>query len=284
VTSPRRGGRPRQPKGVDPYGGRRDLSKDLPEISDDEISRRIGGHARVETEAVEVSHPTEGRYTGANRRAVLWRDSATILAGVILVLLASRFLLPSDQTVAVASPSPTDVGVGIGPSPSPSLLSATPAPTIGGVVPTGLHLDATPTPIPVITLPPRTPKPPPTASPGLTPKATIKPTTKPSSGASQPPPSASAPTFVDPVARFTMSCAGNFTVNFNASTSTAGTAGSITLYSWIFDDGPLATGTGVTTSYHYPDGVAATYNVILTITVTGGAQAGVTHSVPLTCL
>jgi hypothetical protein len=280
VTSPRRGGRPRQPKGVDPYGGRRDLSKDLPEISDDEISRRIGGHARVETEAVEVSHPTEGRYTGANRRAVLWRDSATILAGVILVLLASRFLLPSDQTIAVASPSPTDVGAGIGPSPSPSLLSATPAPTIGGVVPTGLHLDATPTPIPVITLPPRTPKPPPTASPGLTPKATIKPTTKPSTGASLPPPSAPPPT--PPVARFTTSCvSGTFVVSFNASTSTAGSAGTITGYSWIFDD-LGAMGTGVMTSHDY-HGVAATYNVILTITVTGGATAGVTHSITLAC-
>src|SRR5439155_23972878 len=108
-------------------------------------------------------------------------------------------------------------------------------PTFINVVPTGLHIDQTPTPVPVITLPPPTPTPAPTptAPPGATPKPTVKPTVKPS------------PTPSPPTARFTFTAcpAGGGLVNFNASTSTAGPAGGTLTYAWNFDDG--GTGTGV---------------------------------------
>jgi PKD repeat protein len=119
---------------------------------------------------------------------VLWRDSATILIGIVLALLVVRFLLPSGPATAIGSPSPEDTGlVAVASATLPPTPGDTPAPTLGNVVPPSLHLEATPTPIPVITLPPATPRPQPTPTlqPGQTPgptaspKSTLRPTPTP---------------------------------------------------------------------------------------------------------
>jgi len=140
------------------------------ELSEAEIEARLGipSTATTRVRPSPDAPPDPARYS-TTRRRVLWRDSATILIGVVLALLAVRYVLPAAPASSLESPSPHDTGLVAAGSPIPSQPAIdTSLPTIGNVVPSGLHLDATPTLIPVITLPPPTPTPAPTATPGPT--------------------------------------------------------------------------------------------------------------------
>ncbi len=141
---------------TDRSGGRHvDRGIDLPQLSEDEVEKRIGVQAappRRPPVRVRATRPERVRYVGARRRRVLWRDTATILIGVVLALLAVRFLLPSGSPTAGGSPSPDASSVIVAASPTPTEVLPTSIPTIGPVVDPKLR--ATPTPIPVITLPP----------------------------------------------------------------------------------------------------------------------------------
>jgi len=106
------------------------------------------------------------------RRRLLTRDTSTIIAGGLLALAFGRFLL---GPAGLISPTPTvdssQVAV-IGSDEPLPFYSGGVGPTLGGLVDPSLGLEATPTLIPVITLPPG-------ATPAPTPKATPRPTAPP---------------------------------------------------------------------------------------------------------
>lgn len=136
----------------------------------------------------------------AVRRRLLWRDSATILMGVVLALLAFRILSPPSGPVEpTETPIPSEVSIRLTPAP----LTLAPGESLGPIVDPSLGIDASPTPIPVLTLGP-TPPPGPTfaLAPGATPTPTPRPTATPPptprvtprpSAASTPPPSTPQP-------------------------------------------------------------------------------------------
>jgi len=266
VTSPRSGrplrGRPDGPTPqIDPHGEPSDVIDDVPELSVEEVEKRIGSRergprarrARTELVTREVIAPA--------RRSLLWRDSATILAGVIIALLAARFLIPAGQPTATTSPAPFGTGVAVIPTGGPTAFGITPGPTLGAVVNPSLHLDATPTPIPVITLPPRTPKPSPTAPPKTAaPSHTAPP-------ASQPPPSLPPPTAPPPAPIAGFSCpsiqVGVQTQFFDAST------GVISKWTWNFGD---STGTSNALNPVHTYSAIGDYTVVLTVLGPGGSN------------
>jgi hypothetical protein len=231
---------------IDPHGDATDVIQDVPEMSVEDVERRIGARSRERRRRVAMAVPATQR-VAANRRVVLWRDSATILIFVVVALLAARFLLPSDAGTANATESATETPVVIGSVPVATGIQFSAAPTInGGVVPSGLHVDATPTPIPVITeaptpVPTPTAKPTPTLKPGQTPVPTTGP--KPSHT-----PTPTAP----PTVSFSWNCtdASTHTVHFIAS-ATAGTNATITSYKWSFSDGTVQSTPGPTIDYAY---------------------------------
>lgn len=124
------------------------------------------------------------------RRAVA-RDTATILVAVALALGIAQLA----GLAGAVEPDPTQPGSEevIGVASGEPLLTLPPLATIGQIVNPSAGLDATPTPIPIITLGPPTPSP--SATPGITPgstvkptpKATIKPSIKPSTSVPPPP-------------------------------------------------------------------------------------------------
>lgn len=257
---------------MDPHGKKLERTEDLPSLSEDDLEKRIGVQAppprrppaRVRPARVATARPERARYVGATRRRVLWRDSATILIGVVLALLAVRFLLPSGPSVAAGSPSPDDTSIIAAVSPTPTTLAATPIPTIGQIVNPSLHLRATPTPIPVITLPPATPtpKPTPTLAPGATPKPTLKPGTTPKPSATPKPTAPPAPVISAmncSVASYTVTCSGSA---LYCSTTWP------CIYTWSWGDGTTSTGKAPA-PHTYPT-LTATYTVKLTVkNVTG---------------
>jgi hypothetical protein len=113
-------------------------------------------------------------------RRILWRDSATILVFVVLALLGLQAFAPPIVDAPTDTPLPSGVTGG---SQQPG-FSLPPGVTFGPIIDPSLGIDATPTPIPVITLGP-SPSPRPTPRP--TPKATQK-------GTPKPPPTAPPPT------------------------------------------------------------------------------------------
>ncbi len=239
----------------------------VPILTDEEVEARVGVPA---TAATRVRRSQAGQAEpalyGTTRRRILWRDSATILTGVVLALFAARFLLPSDPASALGSPSPEDTGLVALASPTPTPTPTDPGPaTIGPVVPPSLHLDATPTPIPVITLPPATPRPTPTPTlkPGQTPGPTPSKTPTPT------PHTTPAPTpLAAPLAQASCSVAVG---SFQANCTSAGTVcGGTCTYHWTFGDG--TTGTGKTVSHIYPVSTPITYTVTLTVTNSAGSD------------
>jgi hypothetical protein len=89
--------------------------------------------------------------TRVEAKRLLWRDSAIILIGIVVALLVAQFL-PSLAPGLVADETGSAPGAG-----GSSLLPAASTPpdaTFGPVVDPSLWIDATPRPIPAITLPP----------------------------------------------------------------------------------------------------------------------------------
>ncbi|HEY8238762.1 MAG TPA: hypothetical protein VIF63_04940 [Candidatus Limnocylindrales bacterium] len=113
-----------------------------------------------------------------DRRRILWRDSAMILIGLILAILAARTFLPGAAGVPTGSQAAIPSGIVIGSLAPPASLA--PGETFGPIIDPSLGIDATPTPIPLITLGPPTPRTTPTPTPVPTPTHRASPTPKPS--------------------------------------------------------------------------------------------------------
>lgn len=135
----------------------------------------------------------------SSRRRVLWRDSATILIAVVVSLLAYQLLAPPATAPISGDPSSDPSAVVVIVTAAPR--SFAPGETFGPIIDPNLGIDATPTPIPVITLgPTRKPGPTPTAKPGesaapapsATPRVTPRPTRTPRPAT--PPPPTPSPT------------------------------------------------------------------------------------------
>ncbi|MEO8274040.1 MAG: hypothetical protein ABI620_08230, partial [Chloroflexota bacterium] len=156
-------GRPwRRPDGAD----------HVPELSPEEVERRVDGRAGaaspapvewtgwVGESATDTSIPTEPAPTTVVRssrapapvdpRRVLWRDSATILIVVVLAMLGFQTFAPGNSGALTDTPPPSGVVNG---SLRPG-VTLPPGVTFGPIIDPNLGIDATPTPIPVITLGP----------------------------------------------------------------------------------------------------------------------------------
>jgi hypothetical protein len=211
-----------------------------------------------------------------DRRRVLWRDSATILMGIILALLALQVLAPRSSAPIAGDPSsqPTELTVVIL---TARPRSVPPVETFGPVIDPSLGIDATPTPIPVITLGPTeepTDTPEPTASPSASPKITPKPTRTPRP--TQPPPTPTPtppPTPAPPNAGFAWTQVLPLTVEFT------NTSSGDTSWSWDFGDGDASSQQNPTHVYAAP----GDYVVQLTVGGPGGTDA-VTHTITVTAL
>jgi len=165
-------------------------------------------------------------------RVVLWRDSATILVGVVLALLAWQTFAPSNTAVPLDSGDlPTGVTVGS----LPPGVTLAPGFTFGQIVPSNLPIDATPTPIPVITLGP-SPSPSPTPSPSASPKASPKPSKTPGTSPG-PTPTQGPPTDTPPpaTANFTYNETAPCVIDFNDTSTNADS------WDWTFGDGFTST-------------------------------------------
>jgi len=218
----------------------------------------------------EPLEPVKG--TRPDPRIVLWRDSATILVVVVLAVLAWQILGPA----ATGEPTSSgDIPSGVVVGSLPPGMSLPPGVTFGPVVPPSLAIDATPTPIPVITLGPSpSPSMSPSPSPKGSPKASGSP--RPSGAATNPPPppptDTPPPDPTDtpppPVANFTYSEPVPCEIHFN-NASTGDT-------SWDWDFGDLTgSSSAQNPTYTYAVG-PGTYSVKLTI---NGGVDSVTKSV-----
>jgi hypothetical protein len=244
---------------IDPHGDADDVISDVPELSVEEVEKRIGARERARRRRIATASPARIRTAPTNRRVILWRDSATILIFVVVALIAARFLLPGQDGVADASPTPEPTGVATTLGPVDTGFHFSQVPTLGPPLDPSNKANSSPTPIPVITLRPATPKPPKTPAPTKTPGPGATP----------------APT-LPPVAAFTASCVGNL-ASFDASGSKAGTGATITSYDWAWDDGSGNTTATPITEHTYS--TSGTYNVILTITTSTGGHDAVSHAV-----
>jgi hypothetical protein len=252
-----------EPPMIDPHGGAEDVISDVPELTIEEIERRIGARERARRRRIAAT-PARIRTAPSNRRVILWRDSATILIFVIVALLAARFLLGGDTSgLATASPTPDATGVELTAEPSDTGFLFTAPPTPGPAVDPSSIINATPTPIPVITLPPPTPRPPKTPAPTKTPGP----------GATPPPTPGPTATPAAPIADF--SCPASITVGVPVTFNDAST-GSITSWLWDFGDG---VGTSMAQNPQYTYTSSGQPTVKLTVTGPGGSA---THSASCT--
>ena len=232
---------------LDPTGEPIERIDELPQLADDELEQRIGARPATRTRVVRT-RPERARYVGGTRRRVLWRDSATILIVVILTLLGARFLLPNGNPATSPSPDQSERSV-VATATAEDTVALSAIPTIGIVVSSGLHLDATPTPPPLITLGPVTPKPSETLGP--TPKPTVK-------ASGTPAPVVAA-----------ISCtpgSGSFGSPVTVICQDTGTGA--TSWSWDFGDG----GTATTSSASHDYVTNGTFTITLTVAGPGTAQ------------
>jgi PKD domain len=205
-----------------------------------------------------------------DRRRQLWRDTAIILSGMVIALLVAQLVLPGLGGTAVASPTPGPTGV-VTDAPATANAGLT-GPTSGPLVDPSLGIDATPTPIPVVTLPATGTAAPP--HPGSTPAATRVPTPKPTRAPAPTPPPTPVPTPVptpaltpvpSPQAAFTWSQDGLTTTVHFADAST----GAIDTWSWDFGDG--GSSSDANPSHDYGGGGA--WQVTLTVSGPGGSDS-----------
>ncbi len=227
-----------------------------------------------------VAQVRTSRAVEDDRRRQLWRDSAMLLIGLVLALLVGQTLIPATTAGPAGSPTPEPSTVAIGSAGPPATIP--PPPTFGPIIDPSLGIDASPTPIPVITMGPTptpspSPSPTPTPTPTVRPTATPKPTPKPTKKPPTPPPATptptptAAPTPAPPVAHFNwdpLTPAVLETVQFS-NTSTADTG-----WSWVFDDGDTSTAKNPSHAFAAP----GFYNVRLTVTGPGGTDS-VTHQI-----
>jgi cell division septation protein DedD len=229
---------------------------------------------RAPTQVVVADDPAD------DRRRLLWRDSATILIGVVIALLVGQSLFPQGIGSPAASPTDLPSGVEIGTFGPP--VSLAPGQTFGPIIDPSLGIDATPTPIPVITMGP-TPSPSPTPAPSPTrtvkPSASVKPSPKPSKTPGTTPKPTTAPTAeptaeptpAPPAAQFTWdppSPAVLTDIQFT-NTSTGDTS-----WDWDFGDGGTSSAQNPSHAYALP----GDYVVKLTVTGAGGTDS-VSHTV-----
>jgi hypothetical protein len=191
------------------------------------------------------------------RRAVA-RDTATILVAVALALGIAQLA----GLAGAVEPDPTQPGSEevIGVASGEPLLTLPPLATIGQIVNPSAGLDATPTPIPIITLGP--PSPSPSETPRVTPgsslkptaKPTVKPTIKPST--SVPPPPLVAAMSCDPPP-------GDYAVGVSGTciAVVTGAVGAVT-YTWSIDNGASG-GSAVSEPFGFPDN--GTHSIALTV-------------------
>lgn len=245
----------------------------------------------VHATSVQHAHPV----AGGSRRAGLWRDVSTLLFGAVVIVLIVQLAIGRNGLSGEPSPSAdgsahaSDVAVLATDGRSPSTNS-----TIGPVLDPSLIpvLEATPTPIPIITLPPATstphypwrpvPTPSATPRPSVTPRPTFGPTPPPSATPSPtptptpfiwyPPPPTPTPSPTPtppPTASFTWACnATQFSVDFDASGSSASPGTAIVSYSWDF------VGSGVLATNIFAG--AGPYSVTLTVTADDSQTATAT--------
>jgi PKD domain-containing protein len=276
---------------------------DVPELSAEEVERRASGIAadgpatslddafeitqpvqRAVPELVWEVEPAPGALPAASRRPevvdrrrrLLWRDSATILIGAVAALLAFQVFVPRGAVSPSSSSSDLPSGFAIGSNGPP--LSLPPVETFGPIIDPSLGIDATPTPIPVITKgptptaspsssPSASPTPKASGSPKPTPRVTPKPPTPPPPTASPTLPPTPPPT--PPTASFTWAqSVVPLTIDFT-NTSTGDT-------SWDWDFGDSTSSTSQSPSHLYL--AAGDYLVGLTATGPGGTDT-VTHTV-----
>jgi hypothetical protein len=233
-------------------GGRNPRHERVGRLSEDEVERRLGGGAGLASQA---------RLTARARttRRGLVLDTATLLGGVAIMLVAAQLLSPA-APLASATSSPTGAAeVAIG-----SLVAGATFPpfdTVGPIVNPSFGVGPSPSPSPAVTLPATgpSPTPRPTARPTATPPP--KPTPTPTAEVTATPTSAATPTPPPAVASFDCTAAGLvLTCDGSASTGAAS-------YSWDWGDGSAA-GAGASPPPH-TYGSAATFRVTLTVSPVG---------------
>jgi hypothetical protein len=232
------------------------------------LRERLKAEAGVGSAAAampSVEAVTRLRVAEDDRRRQLWRDSATLLIGVVLALLVGQAFFPAPVVGPTSSPTPLPSSFAIGSFGQPVTLP--PGATIGPIINPSLPIDASPTPIPVITMAPPTPSPSPSPAPSASTRPTPKPSPKPSVKPPTPPPATAPP----PTAQFTWSVT-LLTVDFT-STSTGDTS-----WSWDFGDGGTATAENPSHTYPVTADPPNTYTVTLTVTGPGGTDA-ISHNV-----
>jgi hypothetical protein len=225
----------------------------------------------VATSAVAADAVRRSGVGPDDRRRLLWRDTATILIAVVLALLAGQVFLPQQTAgpAGSATPFPSAIAVGsVGPP-----VTLPPGATFGPILNPSLGVDATPTPIPVITLGPT-----PTASPSIEPSSSVSPSVKPSvKPSAKPTPKPTprptrtpTPTAAPPIAGFNRSAS---TVNIGESVDFTDTStGSIDSWFWDFGDGDTSTAQNPSHAFLVPCGTDGVCTVRLTVTGPGGSD------------
>lgn len=242
-----------------------------------ELTPRRRQHWAVEPEPDDEAPPSVATTRLDDRfeaKRLLWRDSATILVGVVVALLVVQLFLRFAQGTTSSSPSPAQSEIVVGPDGSDG-SSAAPGSTLGPIVDPSLGIDVRPTRRPSVTLPPTgtqppgppaTPRPtrterptlPPTPRPTPTPSPTPVITPSPTPAPTEPPPPTPAP----PVAGFAWAQSLPLTIDFtNQSTGD-------TSWSWDFGDGTTSEEQNPTKIY----AASGDYVVRLTVTGPGGTD------------
>lgn len=201
-----------------------------------------------------------------DRRRQLWRDSATILIGIVFVLLVFQVLGPRGTGVIGDAASASQSGDGL--EALPPRASLPPGQTFGAVLDPSLGIDATPTPIVARTLPPTgtsAPRPTPKPTPRTTPRPTHTSTPPTAPPTPEPTPLVTpeaTPPPAPPTAAFSWSQGLPLTIDF-----TNGSSGET---SWLWDFGDGETSTLQNPNHTYPS--SGEYTVRLTVTGPGGTD------------
>lgn len=235
-------------------------------ISLEDLAWRIGASDErpvlppSEAERAAPRPPTKPVVSRGTRRIVLWRDVSALLFGVVAIVLIAQLGLgggtPTADATPTGEPAPaaSDVAVGATLTPEPTTGS-----TIGPVIDPSLitGIEATPTPLPVITPVPATSSPThratlrPTPRPTPRPTATPRPTPTPTHAATPSPSPSPTPTPTPPppppppsAAILTFDCSPSsdvvpFTVNCNA------TGQDVTGWSWTLDGADVGNGSSI---------------------------------------